>query len=290
METNKYYCVQLIGNKDSMKRMVVSIYLVNANKQQQTLKVCICDDLPHVVYAVGRLHKPAPGHDELESGLTLQVAHDRGLSISVSLGAGEDSDLCQISPPKVVIPAYAIWEPNAAFATDFQLQLTRMNVEGKLNVTITSQDDEGGDLPLDVSSHVHVRWRPNMKSGVRDMRRKWEESGGDKLPGSSALPRAFHKFQQPKYQNIDNLLKYRTAAPPTTSSKTLPSSSSHDKEWNVIGGVSPSPDLVAAAIAADEDDKEEEEKQSATLPSSLPIWARNGLNEDDFNYDDVVVV
>ena len=67
---------------------------------------------------------------------------------------------------KVLIPSEAIWEPNAAFATDFNIEMARMSVEQcKLNVQITAQDEEGGDTPLNISQHVHVKWQPNYKAG-----------------------------------------------------------------------------------------------------------------------------
>ena len=39
------YTVHLVGNTDSVKRMVVSFYLVHGKKQKQTLKVLECAHL-----------------------------------------------------------------------------------------------------------------------------------------------------------------------------------------------------------------------------------------------------
>ena len=177
----------------------------------------------------------------------------------------------------MIIPASAIWEPNAAFATDFQLQLTRMNVEAKLNVTITAQDDEGSDIPLNVSSRVHVKWQPNYGAGVRDMRRKWESK--EVLNATKSLQRfrnkssvyemksnSLNRFHQP--QDDDRLIGLNN------NQSTYNSSSDVSKEvredWNVISSAS----------------------TTQSFNSDLPSWARNGLSsiEDDFNYDDVVVV
>ena len=39
MKDNKCYKVQLVGNLDTVKRMVASLFLVDAKKEKQTLKV-----------------------------------------------------------------------------------------------------------------------------------------------------------------------------------------------------------------------------------------------------------
>ena len=39
MKDNKCYKVQLVGNLDTVKRMVASLFLVDAKKERQTLKV-----------------------------------------------------------------------------------------------------------------------------------------------------------------------------------------------------------------------------------------------------------
>jgi len=289
VNTQQYYCVQFIGNKDSMKRMVASIYLVGSNKQHQTLKVCICDDLPHVVHAVNHIHKPQPNHEELESGLTLQVAHDRGLQIQVTVAAGEDSEQCAVEPSKVLIPSEAIWEPNAAFATDFNIEMARMSVEQcKLNVQITAQDEEGGDTPLNISQHVHVKWQPNYKAGVASMRKKWEES--NKLYGSSTLPRGFKsanqsapKFKQPGYQDLDRLLSGGFGGAKTSRVSM--------KNWDNVVTSPTSPRNRDHVVNGSVDSGRSEEGSERRMGGTLPAWARNGaVVDDDLNYDDVVVV
>jgi len=55
MKDNKCYKVQLVGNLDTVKRMVASLFLVDAKKEKQTLKVSrrIITFIPHSCIITG---------------------------------------------------------------------------------------------------------------------------------------------------------------------------------------------------------------------------------------------
>lgn len=50
MKDMQSYKVQLVGNLDTVKRMVASLYLVNGKKEKQTLKVVRLELLFYTVY------------------------------------------------------------------------------------------------------------------------------------------------------------------------------------------------------------------------------------------------
>ena len=59
-------------------------------------QVCICDDLPHVINAVDNQQRASPGHELIQSGLTLQVGYGRNLTIKAT--SQDDNDLCLVNP------------------------------------------------------------------------------------------------------------------------------------------------------------------------------------------------
>lgn len=61
-----------------------------------SIKVCICDDLPHVINAVDSQQRSSPGHELVQSGLILQVGHGRSLTIKTT--SQDDNDLCFVNP------------------------------------------------------------------------------------------------------------------------------------------------------------------------------------------------
>ena len=202
---------------------------------------------------------------------------------------------------QVIIPPDAIWASNAAFATDFHLQLNRPNESAAIQVSITSKDDYGSDIPLSVPPRVHIAWKPKDIAGVQRIRKTWEQNDSRTLPWSqassfnrssksSSLPR----HQQPVYKNIDRMLDDRRsgrfengfAQPTANRSSTLPkelrssysgsspytskSVADQDKNWNVVSPLPTSPDT------------------KTKVEEDLPQWAKG--YGDQYDYDDVLVV
>ena len=128
------------------------------------------------------------------------------------------------------------------------------------------------------------------KPGVTNMRKKWEES--NRLFGSSTLPRGFKsansppKFKQPGYQDLDRLLGgFRGGKSSRISTKT----------WNNVVTSPNSPrnneeKMNGSVDSGRSDGSERRENFESGRTGSLPTWARNGVIDDDLNYDDVVVV
>nr|XP_002125456.1 uncharacterized protein LOC100175484 [Ciona intestinalis] len=290
MKSGMHYRIQIVGNTGTVKRMVASLYLVGAKNSDQVLKVCICDDLPHVINAVEGQQKTAPSHDQMETGLLMQVAYGRSLTVSANV-VNEDDNVCVIAPQQeVTIPAQAVWESNVAFATDFHVHMRRPYEDASVQIAISSKDEHGSDIPLIVPSRVHVSWHPKDVAGVQRIRKTWEASEEKAQtiprqydPSAARKTTSLPRYQQPKYQSLEKLLQGRVSprapepqlngihpAPTATTSsryggKPLPV---QDKNWNVV--------------TSPRDVTETSEDQN------LPQWAK-GLG-DQFDYDDVVVV
>jgi len=194
---------------------------------------------------------------------------------------------------QVLIPHHAVWEPNAAFATDFHIRLRRPRETGSVQISITSQDDYGSDIPLNVPPRVRVTWHPRNFAGVQRIKKTWEESevkAANTLPRnvnpqspstqrkSSSLPR----YQQPVYLGIEKMLQERTVSPRNQDHSNQTEGSRYgdkrmpeqDKRWNVV--TSPTYNNQAPSDMKVSSDEE------------LPQWAK-GLG-DQYDYDDVVVV
>lgn len=222
-----YFSFQLVGNDTSIKRMVASLYLLNAKQQEQTLKVCICDDLPHVVKALNERMRGEASSEALQEGLSVSVNYARTLTISASVMHKQES-VCTVTPDyEVVIPPEQIWSPGAMVVIDFKVQMLKANEDASVQISILSQDDEGNEIPLSVAPRAHLFWQPKNVAGVTRLREAWESSSEGSISPqrrswatrqgpqpylhnnvkpshkSVSLPR----YQQPGYSKVETLVQ-----------------------------------------------------------------------------------
>ncbi|CAK8694083.1 unnamed protein product [Clavelina lepadiformis] len=312
MKPNKHYCVHLVGNTDTVKRMTASIYLADAKKKRQVMKVSICDDLPHVVNAIQKEQKSSPNQELLESGLMLQVAYGRSLTIRVNIT--DDYSLCRIAPQQEVeIPTQAIWESNTALATDFNIELERPYEDALLQVSFTSKDDYGSDIPLNVPPRVRISWRPKDIAGVQRIRKTWEMTEAQRGANeASTLPRNPHspthkksgslpRYQQPTYLGIEKMLQDRPQSKPQDTMSPKPQGRISPQPQSrfsprLQGRVSPRfqghlssrPNYADKPTVVQDKNWNVVNSPTSNVDEELPKWAKG--YGDAFDYEDVVVV
>lgn len=185
---DQYYCFQLVGNERSVKRMIAYLYLINARHQEQTIRVCICDDLPHIVEPFNEDQKKDPSSELLETDLSVSVNYERTLTVSASESSTHYESRCIITPNhELVIPPETIWTAGAAVVVDFKVRMLKANDSTSIQISIMSQDDTGNDIPLSVPPRIRLTWQPHNVAGVTRLREAWEEtSDGSMTPQRSS--------------------------------------------------------------------------------------------------------
>ncbi|XP_039248709.2 uncharacterized protein LOC120326473 [Styela clava] len=221
-----YTCFQLIGNDSSIKRMVASVYLNNAKKQEQTIRVCICDDLPHIVRECDESNRIDTARELLQADLSVSVNYERTLTVIASEITTTDEQICSIEPNyEVVIPPETIWAHGATVIVDFQVHMLKSNENASVQISIMSQDDGGNEIPLSVPPRAHLLWQPKNLAGVTKLREAWEVTGESEIqrktwttrqgpkPFTSNYNSLGHKsvtmprHMQPNYAKVDTLVQ-----------------------------------------------------------------------------------